>query len=209
MLWSHPARAVTGLSGHTKRPNRSLSHARPGADTRDRRRVAARVGIEGEAAVARQVQHGALGERRDGEQRIDAERARHDRRRRSRRARRARRPSRRRRAPSNTWHLWLTTPVAALAAHAAAAQRMRGGRLLAHHGAGQRVLDVAAAGLPHQRLQRRVEAPVDRLVLGRRARRARRGRPPAPAGPRRCRATRRRRSAGWRTAPCRRRRRGS
>ena len=43
---------------------------------------------------------------------------------------------------------------------------MRGRRLLAHHGAGQRVLDVAAAGLAHQRLERGVEAPVDRLVLG-------------------------------------------
>ena len=44
------------------------------ARTPDERR-----GIEGEAVVLRHVQHGALGQRGDGEQRIDAERARNDR----------------------------------------------------------------------------------------------------------------------------------
>ena len=67
--------------------------------------------------------------------------------------------------PSNTWHLWSTTPASRSASHAAAAQRMRGGRLLSHHRSRQRVLHVAAARLADQRLQRRVQSPVDRLVL--------------------------------------------
>jgi hypothetical protein len=53
--------------------------SRTGRDDADRPIIDAWPGVEGEVAVARQVQHGALGQRRDGEQRVDAERARHDR----------------------------------------------------------------------------------------------------------------------------------
>src|SRR6185295_10592192 len=112
--------------------------------------------VAGQAVVTRQVQHGALRKRGDGQQRVDAERARYD------------------RAiddvealvhlggagaGATVEHLALVVDdaVAALATDAAAAQRVGGGRLRAHHRAAERVLDVAAARALDQRAERRVQ----------------------------------------------------
>src|SRR5690349_5902406 len=52
----------------------------------------------------------------------------------------------------------------AFGAHCAAAERMRGRRLVAHDAAGERVLDIAAAHLADECGKRRVEALVDGLI---------------------------------------------
>ncbi len=54
---------------------------------------------------------------------------------------------------------------AAIASHAAAAQRMRRRRLVAHQRAGERVGHVGATGLHNQRLDGGADALVDGLVL--------------------------------------------
>ena len=158
---------------------------------------------ERETVVGSQMDHRPLRQRGDRQQRVDAERAR------DRRAVDHVQPLvHGGRAPSRSGIEDLASVVdhaaAAVLAHAAAAERMRGRRLVAHNGARERVLDILSAGFARDRRQDLVETAVDGLVAGPR---------PAelkpvvlqPSGPRRCRGRRRKRSAGWRTAPCRRR----